>query len=44
MVKIVVYIIMIVWTQQTTKDTKWLPWYLGGKIGSFDGMMEGSPF
>ena len=43
-VKIVFFGCLCIWCFIILRHSKWFPWYLGGKIGSFDGMNEGMPF
>ena len=43
-VKVFFYGFLIVHTRSVLRGTKLLPWYLGGTIGSLEGMDEGMPF
>jgi hypothetical protein len=44
MVKLAYYTLLCSWTYSILKDTTWLPWYCGGKTGSFDALNENMPF
>jgi hypothetical protein len=43
-VKLTFYLILCSWTNYILKETNWLPWYCGGKFGSFDALNENMPF
>ena len=34
----------LIWGSKILAGTKWLPWQLGGTVGSFEGMFENIPF
>lgn len=44
MVKLAYYIVLCSWTYSILKTTRWLPWYCGGDVGSFDALNENMPF